>query len=1317
MPKLSLNIAWSRFLLLLALAGLLTIAAFSSYSHLKSLYYDRVEENLRSQIGTLSQSLSSWGRSKRNYVYSWSRQPELVSHVQVIVSGKNPEIRKLSRFALIDYMGPVTSDPEIKHFYLLDARDQIIASDAPESEDVSHMGMIHPRLLGRTWRGMTLATHPVLLNDGDDASIFVASAVKGTSGEPIALLVLEVDPTVSFYEVFKKSAFSETGEAYAFNREGMMLTPGRHQSLPPPGRMFSGEPDGASETGSPSLRQDHQVGEYTPLAGSIGEQRFAVYVREQFVGHDNKPKIGAVFWDSQFQMGIAIEQSAAEGLRLLNKMQWVFISFLTLVLVISFSFFFALSFWSAQRSRKEEQARQALTRELQSLHKKNTLEIADREARYRAIIDTAWDAIFTVDAQGLVQSCNPATARIFSCEQRYIVGYMLEDWIRLSPDEQRSLPLLDHTTGQTLEAWGVRQDQSCFPVALSVAKTHNSQSDFFTVIVRDISQQKASESSLRSAQQRLEMSQAFAYIGTWEWDVGNDRIFATDMALKLNGLPTGGRQISFGAFFGAICSEDRAELTQELNQALARQQPFSVECRVQVRDDEDWLLIQGTPLLENGAVTRVIGHIQLITESKAAEQALEKARYMLRLVLDTIPTGVYWKGTDLKIAGVNKRYCDDIGLPEEAIIGKVEQDIYRNKAQAHLVERLDRSVVQTGVAVRSQGGRYHMNDGSTRYIEISRLPIQDESANTLGMLGVYSDITERLETQQNLQKHHRQLAFIYSAQLRYFSGDHRDDIFSVLLDEILGLTESECGFVGEVVGEDGQPPQLKTFSIRCSVSSAQEHRSPVFELGPDDGLVGDVLTRRELIISNQPDPGQVQAMADTLAGGVILPEGALVAEKNLHCFMGIPLLKGEQLVGVIAIANRSGGYHQDLVNFLQPMFTTCANLLAAMDNDARMIATQKQLLRAKNQAEKASRAKTEFLSRVSHELRTPMNAIIGFTDLLSDNIQDAESSGFLDEIEKASNHLMALINEVLDLERIEAGRIELQLAPVTLSNLLSDCLMVVAPLAKRSGITLNFSPPEQSVPPLFADAARLRQVLLNLISNGIKYNRPEGQVDIEIHYAEDDITLSVRDTGIGLTPEELEHLFESFNRLHAENSDIEGTGMGLVITRRLIELMGGELTVASEKGRGSCFSVVLPWQRNSEGGSHHLINANAAPHLLVLSHQHSLRDICASLDAKLMNFEVDFTASAIGFLEACLQKEYQLLVIDIPAVDGAPDELLQYLCDAEALEHTPLILVADPADEHRLRQYGFGENEYHKVSLYVKGEAECFALPLVSISE
>jgi signal transduction histidine kinase len=236
-----------------------------------------------------------------------------------------------------------------------------------------------------------------------------------------------------------------------------------------------------------------------------------------------------------------------------------------------------------------------------------------------------------------------------------------------------------------------------------------------------------------------------------------------------------------------------------------------------------------------------------------------------------------------------------------------------------------------------------------------------------------------------------------------------------------------------------------------------------------------------------------------------------------------------------------------------------------------------ELRRVYGELEQASRHKSEFLANMSHELRTPLNAILGFSQVLREEMVgglNEKQAEYLDDILSSGHHLLSLINDVLDLSKVEAGQVELELAPFSLREALERGVVMVRERATQDGVQVSFTA-ARSVDIVTGDERRVRQVIFNLLSNAVKFTPAGGAVDVSAAQVNGEVTVSVADTGPGIAPEDRDRIFEEFQQAEA-GLEREGTGLGLALSKRLVELHGGRIWVDSELGHGSTFVFTLP---------------------------------------------------------------------------------------------------------------------------------------------
>jgi signal transduction histidine kinase len=391
-----------------------------------------------------------------------------------------------------------------------------------------------------------------------------------------------------------------------------------------------------------------------------------------------------------------------------------------------------------------------------------------------------------------------------------------------------------------------------------------------------------------------------------------------------------------------------------------------------------------------------------------------------------------------------------------------------------------------------------------------------------------------------------------------------------VLTAIVGHAVQLSGTSGGVIYEFDEAAQ--EFHLRASFRMEGEivQALQVTPVRPGQGATGQMATVRA--------PVQVPDILEEreYTGTRVRP---MLARLGYRSVLAVPLLREERILGALTVWRKeAGNFSSEVVNLLQTFATQSAMAI----QNARLF---REIEEKSQQIEAANRHKSEFLANMSHELRTPLNAIIGFSEVLQEKLfgeLNEKQAEYTDDILTSGRHLLSLINEILDLSKVEAGRMELELATFDLPLAIDNARTFVRERATRHGITLDVTIDER-LGDVVGDERKIKQILLNLLSNAVKFTPEGGRIGINARQTNGSVEISVSDTGIGIAPEDQPKIFEEFRQVGSDYSHkVEGTGLGLTLAKKFVELHGGKIWVTSEVGKGSTFSFTLPKNRQPE---------------------------------------------------------------------------------------------------------------------------------------
>ncbi len=818
------------------------------------------------------------------------------------------------------------------------------------------------------------------------------------------------------------------------------------------------------------------------------------------------------------------------------------------------------------------------------------------DERSAAIVAAALDCIITIDAEGRVVEFNPAAERVFGYTFAEARGREMAELIvppRHRDGHRAGLGRLltggaARILGQRVELEGMRADGTEFPLELTITRLGTEGAPLFTAFIRDLSERAAVEAALRASEASyraiFDASNDFIFIHDIETGATLDvnRKACEDLGYSVEEL----RQLGVAAL-SAAGSESTAEAALERMQRAAAGEPQVFEWLNRSRSGQ---LIWNEVNLQRatiGGVDRLIATARDITERKREESRLRErtnrvVRFQTALMemakadhveLDLALRQVTEK--DARALGVERVSIWFFDAQNSAIICR---DLYETSADRHSAGvRLEATsfpryfeALATQRTIAASDAGHHPATSEFREVYLKPLGI-------VSMLDV------------PVWRHGKMIGVIcheHTGDERVWATEEQEFAASIADVVTLALEASDRRQAEEALRHsearfrtmfEQSPDALAFFETEGGTFTDCNEEALRLLRCTKEQIAGK--HPWEFAPALQPD-GRTSMEAARAIHEQVSRAGSARFEWQHGRGDGTDF-PAEISVTVVEIDKRPTwlAVIRDVTARREAEAEVArarASLEQRVEERTAELGRANEILREKHvEVERANRAKSEFLSRMSHELRTPMNSILGFGQVLARKVAPGEQEKHVQHILDAGRHLLELINEVLDISRIESDQLRLSSEPVAVASVVQESMNLVQHLAAEREVTIREDPFESDAF-VMADRQRFKQVLVNLLSNGVKYNRRGGQVTVTCFKVGDRAQISVSDTGRGIPAHLLDRLFNPFDRLGAEQSEIEGTGLGLALSQRLVEHMGGSLRVASKEGVGTDFWIELP---------------------------------------------------------------------------------------------------------------------------------------------
>ena len=692
------------------------------------------------------------------------------------------------------------------------------------------------------------------------------------------------------------------------------------------------------------------------------------------------------------------------------------------------------------------------------------------------------------------------------------------------------------------------------------------------------------------------------------------------------------------------------------------------------------VLLNGVLIQDSRGRNLIWSFVQNISLQKQVEKRLKDNNQQLELIIEATQVGIWdWKIQTGELS-LNERWAQIIGYTLEEL-GEISIETWLthahaddleesgNKLQAHWDGETDNYLFECRMN--------HRNGNVIWVLDTGKVIEWDENHKPIRMVGTHLDITEKklaetklAHTNESLESQMRLVKTIANAQREFIQNTDYKLAFKNLLNNINILTESELSFIGDVYYKNGQALiKLITFnSVKDNIIHPNLEESFLKNgliFNKSDNLFVESVNSQTALFLNNPE------LKFNLSN---LPEH----HPKINNYISIPIIQKGVCIGVIGLANREMGYDNNLVNWLLPLTNTVGQLIERVASIKEKEKTELALIEAKNDAESAGRAKTEFLATMSHEIRTPMNGVLGMLTLLQRSELTPDQLKKIDIAKISAESLLSIINDVLDFTKVESGKLELEKIEFNIRDLIDDVCQSMALRIQEKNIELIIDSSELNNINITSDPVRLRQILTNLIGNAGKFTS-DGEIIVRSRITNHNDGMifhcEIEDTGIGIPASDINKLFNTFTQVDASTTrKFGGTGLGLSICKRICELMNGSISVKSEEHKGSCFSFTISVSESQSKASASITQFENMNALIIHSNQTSALAINRQLTKWKCSSKIALNGhEALKAIED--SNEFNVILIDASLSDMDGIDLCEKLKGSHPELHSRIILM------------------------------------------